>query len=82
MVAARKVFSLLPHSLLHDGNIHSDEKMTKEDLDFYASIYLLTHISFVVQSLSCVRLCDPHGSQVSLPSLSPGVYSNSCPLSR
>ena len=33
----------------------------------------------------CLTLCDPHGLQhdrPSCPSLTPGVYSNSCPLSR
>ena len=37
----------------------------------------------VVQSLSHVRLCDPHGLQqlrLPCPSLSPRVCSNSCPL--
>ena len=39
----------------------------------------------VVQSLSHVWLCDPHGPQhtrLPCPLLSPGVCSNSCPLSR
>ena len=38
-----------------------------------------------VQSLSWVWLCDPHGLQharPSCPSPTPGVYSNSCPLSQ
>jgi len=38
-----------------------------------------------VQSLSCVRLFAPHGLQhtrPSCPSPTPGVYSNSCPLSQ
>ena len=38
-----------------------------------------------IQSLSCVQLCDPHGLQhtrLPCPSLTPGAYSNSCPLSR
>ena len=56
------VLSITPFTFICDGNIDSDEKMTKEDPDFflsffflnYASIYLLTHISFVAQSLSCV----------------------------
>ena len=38
---------------------------------------------FIVQSLSHVRLCDPRDSSTSFlhPPLSPGVCSNSCPLS-
>ena len=58
------VLSITPFTFTYDGNIYSGEKMTKEDPDFflsffffnYASIYLLTRISFVVQLLSCVRL--------------------------
>ena len=51
---------------------------------------ILTQSSFflpllVVQSLSCVQFCDPHGLQhtrLLCPSLSSRVCSSSCPLSR
>ena len=48
-------------------------------------IYLLEDISLVVVQSLCLTLCDPHGMQhtrLLCPSLSPGVCSDSCPLSR
>ena len=46
-------------------------------------IFLSKVVFIAVHSESCLTLCDPMDSSIpGCPSLSPRVYSNSCPLSR
>ena len=53
-------------------------------LEYFTRIKRVPYKHCIVQSLSHVRLCHPHGLQhtrLPCPSLSPRVCSNSCPLS-
>ena len=63
--------------------------MTKEEHDFFKVSFFLKlclnlpfNTYFICRSVAQLHptLCDPHGLQVSFPSLSPRVYSNSRPL--
>ena len=47
--------------------------------------FMNTTVQFSSVAQWCLNLCDPHGLQhtrLPCPSPTPGVYSNSCPLSR
>ena len=54
-----------------------------KDLVYFTPVMYSVQFSSVTQS--CPTFCEPHGlqhSRPSCPSTTPGVYSNSCPLSR
>ena len=75
-------------SLLFKGLSRVFSSTTFRKRQFFAaqpSLWPNSHIhTFVVQSLSCVQLLQPHELQhtrLSCPSAPPGICSNSCPLS-
>ena len=46
------------------------------------SSFIVTSVQFSSVSQSCLTLCDPMDARLPCPPLSPGVCSNSCPLSQ
>ena len=54
--------------------------LAKKFIQLFSHEIALVVLVAVVQSLSCVRLCDPMDSRPLCPSPSPGVCPSSCPL--
>ena len=75
--ASPKIFTYifyLPHSVL--TNVVTLEALPDVDIIFICKLLLL------FSPKSCLTLCDPMDTRLPCPSLSPGICSNSYPLSR